>query len=56
MQNVIAFPEAAKTAAVKRSMTGAKTLFLHVRRTTLILHLAAAQTAAIANNRVGKQI
>ena len=56
MQNVIAFPEVAKTAPVRRSMTGAKTLFMHIKRTTLILHVAAAQTSAIANGRVGKQI
>ena len=55
MQNVIAFPQKAVEQPVRRSTKGAKTLFLHIRQTTLIVHLAAQQRIAAATAKVGKQ-
>ncbi len=51
MQNVIAFPKQAVEQPVAKATTGAKTLFLHIKRTTLIMHLAAPAVAAAANSR-----
>lgn len=42
MKNVISFPTPT-AAAPRRKPARAKTLFLHVRRTTLIAHLAASR-------------
>lgn len=56
MQNVIAFPKKAVTQPVTITTAGAKTLFVHIRRTTLIVHLAAQHATAAANTRIGKQL
>ncbi|MCG6882217.1 MAG: hypothetical protein LJE62_00515 [Silicimonas sp.] len=56
MQNVIAFPRKAAPAPAKAAADGAKTLFLHIRRTTLIVHLAAPQPKAFDRSRTGKRI
>lgn len=55
MQNVIAFPKAAVEAPEPKRATGAKTLFLHIRSTTLIVHLAATTAAAETGTKVGKR-
>lgn len=55
MQNVIAFPKAAVATPAPKRATGAKTLFLHIRSTTLIVHLAGTKAAAEAGTRVGKR-
>jgi hypothetical protein len=56
MQNVIAFPQKAVEPPASRSTKGAKTLFLHIRQTTLIIHLAAQPQIAAATTKVGKGI
>lgn len=53
MQNVIAFPKQAVTAPAAKTARGAMTLFLHVRQTTLIVHLAAAPAARKTGTRIG---
>ncbi len=55
MQNVIAFPKKAVAEPVAPAASGAKTLFLHVRRTTLIVHLAAQPLASASGSQVSKQ-
>ena len=55
MQNVIAFPKKAVEAPRAKFTGGAKTLFLHIKQTTLIVHLAAPQVVAAKNNRIGTQ-
>lgn len=55
MQNVIAFPKEAAPKPIKATVCGAKTLFLHIRRTTLIVHLAAPRIAEEGQSRVGKR-
>lgn len=55
MQNVIAFPKKAVEAPVAKTTGGAKTLFLHIKQTTLIVHLAASQVATSKNSRIGTQ-
>lgn len=56
MQNVIAFPKAAVTAPAAKTSRGAMTLFLHVKSSTLIVHLAGAGSASISGTRVGKRV
>ena len=56
MQNVIAFPKEAVEAPVKARTTGAKTLFIHIRSTTLIVHLAASTVEETAGTKIGKRI
>ena len=56
MQNVIAFPKAAVATPALERATGAKTLFLHVKSTTLIMHLAAATIPVATGSRVGKRV
>lgn len=56
MQNVIAFPQKAVTQPAQVSVGGAKTLFLHIRQTTLIVHLAAQRVSTEATTKVGKQL
>ncbi len=55
MQNVIAFPKAAVETPAPTRATGAKTLFLHIRSTTLIVHLAGTTTATETGTKVGKR-
>ncbi|MGR3513485.1 MAG: hypothetical protein ACU0GG_12040 [Paracoccaceae bacterium] len=55
MQNVIAFPKKAVAAPAARRTGGAQTLFLHIRQTTLIVHLAAAQTPPAKDSRLGSK-
>lgn len=55
MQNVIAFPRKAVETAEAKATGGAKTLFLHIRQTTLIVHLAAPRIAAARGGRIGTQ-
>lgn len=55
MQNVIAFPKKAVEAPVAKATGGAKTLFIHIRQTTLIVHLAAPQVVATKDSRIGTQ-
>ena len=55
MQNVIAFPQKAVAQPVSTPTAGAKTLFLHIKQTTLIMHLAAQPVAAAENDRISTQ-
>lgn len=55
MNNVIQFPEnrpqqAAPATAVS---TGPKTLFIHIRSTTMIVHLAGQSSTPATGDRVG---
>lgn len=54
MQNVIAFPKTAVEQPVVAAKTGAKTLFLHIRQTTLIMHLAAQDAPAAVGTKLGR--
>ena len=56
MQNVIAFPKAAVAAPAAAPAKGAKTLFLHVKSTTLIVHLAAQAAVSATGTRVGNRV
>ena len=56
MQNVIAFPKQAAAQPVAPAATGAKTLFMHIKRSTLIMHVAAPAVATTANNRLGTKV
>ena len=56
MQNVIAFPKAAVESPAPARATGAKTLFLHIRSTTLIVHLSGTKAAAETGTKVGKRV
>ena len=54
--NVISFPQrVAETPRAVRS-TGAKTLFLHIKSTTLIMHSAGLAKTAVAGSRAGKKL
>jgi len=55
MQNVVAFPKKAVKAPMAKATGGAKTLFLHIKQTTLIVHLAAPHMVAAKNSRIGTQ-
>lgn len=51
MSNVITFPEPKPSKARHRAAgTGSVTLFVHIRRTTLIAHLTGRVSAAAARN------
>ena len=56
MSNVISFPQRVKTAPKAFDAGGAKTLFLHIKNTTLIAHLAAATKPEVAGGRIGKKL
>lgn len=56
MQNVIAFPRTAVSEPVHKPTTGAKTFFVHIKRSMLIMHLAAPEAVPTATDRVGKQV
>ena len=54
MSNVISFPKNDKMADPQPVYgTGAKTLFIHIRNTTMIVHLAAQTSAPMAGGRIG---
>ena len=54
MSNVISFQKHSREAEPQQACeTGAKTLFIHVRNTTMIVHLAA-QRSQLSAGRVGK--
>lgn len=55
MSNVISFPRQVAEAARPVRPSGAKTLFIHVRQTTFIAHLAAPHKLAPTAGRVGKK-
>jgi len=51
MDNVIAFPAATKIEDCDDAIPhGSKTLFMHVKRATLIVHLSGRVDAVAANN------
>lgn len=54
MRNVILFPKAVTTAPARKAMTGAKTLFVHVKRTTMIVHLAGMHAAMAPGTQIEK--
>ena len=54
MQNVIAFPQPHRAPAPRRVSRSAKTLFIHIKYTTMIVHLAAAHRPLMDEGRVGK--
>ncbi len=56
MENVIAFPQPMTPSAVRRKATPrAMTLFVHVRRTTLIAHLTGrVPSTPTRDGRVGR--
>lgn len=54
MQNVISFPKPI-TATPARRTSGAKTLFLHIKNATLIVHLAANPMPALPGGKLGRQ-
>lgn len=56
MSNVISFPQEVAEAPRQVRAAGAKTLFIHVKNTTLIAHLASRQKAATLDGRVGKKL
>lgn len=56
MSNVISFPQKIEKAQRAIATGGAKTLFLHIKNTTMIVHLAAAAKTQAAGNRVGKKV
>ena len=54
MQKVIAFPQKTVSQPETRIGSGSKTLFLHIRQSTLIMHLAAARIEVTRGTKVGK--
>ncbi|MDA8584809.1 hypothetical protein N9L47_00910 [Rhodobacteraceae bacterium] len=54
MNNVIAFPQPAAPAPVQATTNRSMTLFLHVKCTTLIIHLANTNVTATETNRIVK--
>ena len=54
MDNLIAFPQPVAAIDQRKVCHGAKTLFLHIKRTTLIVHLAAQPATTIDTGRIGK--
>jgi hypothetical protein len=56
MSNVISFHKpAAETPRHTRISYGSKTLFLHVRSTTLIVHLAGARPETVPGGKFGSR-
>lgn len=54
MNNVIQFPQRREQAeAATPFSAGPKTLFIHIKNTTMIVHLAAQRTVPTAGDRVG---
>lgn len=56
MNNVISFPQKITEAPQIMRAAGSKTLFIHVKSTTLIAHLASPQKIETATGRVGKTL
>lgn len=56
MNNVISFPQQVTEAPQIMRAAGAKTLFIHVKSTTLIAHLASPHKTETATDRVGKTL
>ena len=56
MSNVISFPQRRAEPSAQPSVygSGAKTLFVHIRNTTMIVHLAAQHKVAAVDGRVGR--
>lgn len=55
MSNVISFPKHRRDVEPQQACdTGSKTLFIHIRNTTMIVHLAAHRVPVSAGGRVGK--
>lgn len=55
MNNVISFQKPAVAAPRRAPVShGSKTLFLHVRSTTLICHLAASHPATVPGGKFGR--
>ena len=54
MSNVISFPTETPVAPQSTPAKGARTLFLHVKNTTMIVHLGAPHKAMGSDERVGK--
>jgi hypothetical protein len=56
MSNVVAFPEPKiRNARARAPMSGSVTLFVHVRRATLIAHLTGRVRASTSRDeRIGK--
>lgn len=55
MNNVISFPKRSTETLHAVRSTGAKTLFIHVKNTTLIMHAAGADKTSHAGTRIGKK-
>ena len=55
MQNVIAFPQTVKPEPAAAISRGAKTLFVHIRRSTMIVHFGGAPVAPQHGTRASKQ-
>ena len=55
MNNVISFPQRVTEAPHAIRATGARTLFIHVKSTTLIMHAAGTAKTSVAGTRVGKK-
>lgn len=54
MNNVIQFPQRREQAESAIGVSsGAKTLFIHIKSTTMIVHLAAQHSVPAAGDRVG---
>lgn len=54
LNNVIAFPQPRHAPVAEKATRGSQTLFIHIKRTTMIVHLAAANQPAVNATRVGK--
>lgn len=52
MRNIIAFPQPKAVKPIATPKAGAKTLFVHIKRTTMIMHLASANVARTGNQRL----
>jgi|GEM_PF-4014913 hypothetical protein len=52
--NVIAFPQPQRAPEARKICAGAKTLFIHIKQTTMIIHLTASNTADLGETRIGK--
>lgn len=54
MSNVISFPIETPAPLQPKPASGARTLFLHVKNTTMIVHLGAPHKAVGSDERIGK--
>lgn len=53
MSNVIAFPQPVALEEKPVASTGSKTLFIHIKRTTMIVHLAASTAVTRRDEALG---